>query len=33
MNEANVTVRRVGPNEASACVDALAEVLVEEVEH
>ena len=29
MNDAKVTVRRVGPNEASACVDALAEVLVD----
>jgi GNAT superfamily N-acetyltransferase len=29
MNDDDVTVRRVGPNEASACVDALAEVLVD----
>jgi GNAT superfamily N-acetyltransferase len=28
MND-DVTIRRVGPNEASACVDALAEVLVD----
>ncbi|SMG55279.1 GNAT family N-acetyltransferase [Paraburkholderia susongensis] len=28
----NVTVRRLGPNEASACVEALAEVLIDCVE-
>lgn len=28
----NVTVRRVGANEASACVEALADVLIDCVE-